>query len=568
MKRDELRAKLVLFYEKDDYEWATLPKRFAPTAPLSEDQLAAFESGNRLQLPEAYRAYLRYLGNGARPYHGLAALDPAQYDPLLRLEPTFVEAAGLERNWLQQPDALRGTLSLGTMGGTGEMRLVLSGRERGRVVYVDHDSDAGPHFPPAPDFLVWFEAWLDAALAGDDTTWFGFAPAFGEHGLLRILVDTSEPISHRQRAGAALCRRRRATHETRQAVLKLIADDNPTIQRLACELAASFRLGEAENRLIELAQSDDAAVRAAALGALATRDPKLHQARLREALTQDDDEHVRQQCYQALKQHALIDAADQRLAIRYGPVGAKIDALYRLKNVSAADEPLLREQIRESAHWAGRTMGNPTASRDRCGRRQATTHRAPTSKRRPFPLRAHGNGHLQRTKAPAVFRPAHQKTTHSDEWLALEGGQNPLCIWRRTSRQPGPPHASNCPPPQGWSEWQIHPRHSSSARAKPSPKAHSPKLRKASRAPHSPKQSRKSQAQARLDSSSPFQAHFEARAGRRTECLTAPAFDYNFSLHSGLAQLVEQSAVNRLVVGSSPTSGAKMSPGRTRRPNV
>jgi hypothetical protein len=63
-----------------------------------------------------------------------------------------------------------GTLALGHLGCGILSLLVVSGPARGRVA-VTCDEPTGPLLPRDPDFLAWYERWLDAVLAGETNFW-------------------------------------------------------------------------------------------------------------------------------------------------------------------------------------------------------------------------------------------------------------------------------------------------------------------------------------------------------------------------------------------------------------
>ncbi|GGV39423.1 hypothetical protein GCM10010182_74830 [Actinomadura cremea] len=146
--------------------------------PLTEDRVAAFERRNGIRLPDAYRRFVTAIGNGGPgPYRGLLVLDPDQHDPQLAgafpfgpddLPSLWSNEATTWAYW----DMYGGTVPLASQHdieweyhetAEPESRLVLSGPGRGRVVTVDASRDRFPPiYHPAPDFLAWYEEWLDA----------------------------------------------------------------------------------------------------------------------------------------------------------------------------------------------------------------------------------------------------------------------------------------------------------------------------------------------------------------------------------------------------------------------
>ncbi|MFD1082636.1 hypothetical protein ACFQ3M_13665 [Micromonospora andamanensis] len=66
----------------------------------------------------------------------------------------------------EDDEPYRGTLALSHQGCGDLSLLVLCGPARGRVVDTC-PSKRGPGFAADPDFLSWYERWLDAVLAGE-----------------------------------------------------------------------------------------------------------------------------------------------------------------------------------------------------------------------------------------------------------------------------------------------------------------------------------------------------------------------------------------------------------------
>lgn len=158
--------------------------RFALNPPLPETDLQAFEAGHGVRLPDDYRAFLLHAGNGgAGPYYGIFPLnkwaDFADWkcedisDDYLARTSLLVRGMKWPPSRLDDFDDLcvyQGTLSLGSRGCTLATLLVISGPNAGRVVYVDGDENSPPYVVREPDFLAWYERWLDELLHGSMTS--------------------------------------------------------------------------------------------------------------------------------------------------------------------------------------------------------------------------------------------------------------------------------------------------------------------------------------------------------------------------------------------------------------
>jgi hypothetical protein len=132
--------------------------------PLSEGELAAFESTNRVRLPEEYRQFLSTTGNGgAGPFYGLEPLGTSGGD-LSRPFP-FVTAAGtLSGSELEDCDEYPGVLAFCHQGCGIHSCLVVSGPACGAI----WDGRDGDFYPTGLTFAVWYRRWAERALLALD----------------------------------------------------------------------------------------------------------------------------------------------------------------------------------------------------------------------------------------------------------------------------------------------------------------------------------------------------------------------------------------------------------------
>lgn len=155
----KLRKQLKRAGEKDpDFSrFGADSHKYQLNPPASEDSIAAFEAHFGISLPEGYRNFLLWMGNGgAGPFYGLYSM----------------QASGP----CQLADYSSGAvLPLGTQGCTLMTGLVLDGPDRGRVICYDEDQCSPPTVMREPDFLTWYERWTREVIAGydDEEMYFG-----------------------------------------------------------------------------------------------------------------------------------------------------------------------------------------------------------------------------------------------------------------------------------------------------------------------------------------------------------------------------------------------------------
>jgi len=93
-----------------------------------------------------------------------------------------------------------GVLTLLTQGCSYDVLLMVTGPDRGRIVYVDWSMCRAPYFSQFPDFLTWYETWLAETLAGYDMTSFGSGLPLGPRESVGVATDLQEPALRREAA--------------------------------------------------------------------------------------------------------------------------------------------------------------------------------------------------------------------------------------------------------------------------------------------------------------------------------------------------------------------------------
>lgn len=138
--------------------------------PLTEQEVAAFEGSNGVNLPADYREFLLHVGNGGGgpPEHGLCTLGTKPSDFNFSL-PDLSKAFPFTQPWLwedgdissegERADVYRGVVILGTDGCGQYWGLVARGPDFGKIWML---ADVGIQpTNPKMTFTEWYESWLD-----------------------------------------------------------------------------------------------------------------------------------------------------------------------------------------------------------------------------------------------------------------------------------------------------------------------------------------------------------------------------------------------------------------------
>ncbi|MEU5324610.1 SMI1/KNR4 family protein [Streptomyces sp. NPDC021056] len=139
--------------------------RLGPRLPKARAD--AFEAEHDVELPQPYRDFLTNMGgSGASPYYGLIPLEGCT---LFTMNPgaAGTGSRGFSRAYRPTRDGHlflhvieRGCSDLVLIGVTGPLA--------GRMLIGNADGFWGPNVSSAPDFLAWYERWLDHMAAGLD----------------------------------------------------------------------------------------------------------------------------------------------------------------------------------------------------------------------------------------------------------------------------------------------------------------------------------------------------------------------------------------------------------------
>ena len=194
--------------------------KYKVSAPASEETIQEFEEQEGIQLPEEYRNFLMFVGNGgAGPYYGLYGVETEKKELhdshgtrlyRVREEPViYPNMSAEEWDRVADPENMPGdgrqkgeevypyvgVLPIGSQGCTLMTGIMLAGPYRGQVVYYDEDFCGPPFFVREKGFLAWYERWLREVIAGysDEEVGFGLNLDGNPEQLMALYEQTEKP---------------------------------------------------------------------------------------------------------------------------------------------------------------------------------------------------------------------------------------------------------------------------------------------------------------------------------------------------------------------------------------
>lgn len=224
-------------------------------------------------------------------------------------------------------ELFQGTLALVHQGCAYYALLVVAGEYHGRVVYVNLDCCEAPYFVHHPDFLSWYERWLDELLWGYETSWFGFGLPGREEDLVAVLNQPGTPTDLRTEALSTLSRVPSLRPESVDVVGVALGDSSARVRQLAVALLGKHQVGQAEAGVRALLTDPDPAVRKGAVEALAKLPGSDWQPAARAAL-QDERHEVIFRALCLLKGAGALHRSDLEPLLRSESPEARSSALW------------------------------------------------------------------------------------------------------------------------------------------------------------------------------------------------------------------------------------------------
>ena len=259
--------------------------------------------------------------SGAGPYYGLLPLsrwadvtgDEPGEDSLsqgCRLEPDLGKY--WQRRVVEEDlEPYGGALPIVDQGCTYYALLVLNGPHRGKVVNVDLNGSP-PVFVDNPDFLSWYERWLDEWQTGVDIFWFGFSPT-GDETELCLMLESEGAA----KAALALSRFSRLNEKTILALLDCLQSKDEELRAAAVKTIGHHGGEKKFQSVVALANDNSALVRRDVLWTL--RKYFMHKVSLIKPVfahaLDDEDEEVLHYALMAYKELPFVDEGKIRVFI-------------------------------------------------------------------------------------------------------------------------------------------------------------------------------------------------------------------------------------------------------------
>jgi hypothetical protein len=257
-------------------------------APASPQAVSDIEERLAIKLPQAYRRFLLEVGNGgdgydgsaAGPFYGIYGLSDRlerEWLPKVVARPCILSPGMSQPEWEAlvaslgldgdlddnaYDEALNtlfgGLLAVGSQGCSVYHGLVVNGPYAGRVVNIDMEFSSRPVFAFEPDFLAWYERWLDEVIADDlvqkGPSWFGYTRGGPEGELLVGWLDSKDPNRAREYL-AGLLFKKRLSDATLDALVQHSANTGEH-RSLVCQIVCKHDHGRAKPLLADLAAQE------------------------------------------------------------------------------------------------------------------------------------------------------------------------------------------------------------------------------------------------------------------------------------------------------------------------
>lgn len=184
-KRAEYIKNLIKTASNLDYNkkiFGSSSHKYKLNPVLSLEDVKKFENNNNITLPEEYVFFITHVGNGgAGPYYGIIPLNINDINKNLSLTP-FARNDMTDDEWNNYlegdydytNDFENGVLEICSQGCTFVTWLVLTGNDKGKIIYADLNMDTSKPYFINMGFLEWFEGWFEEIIKGYNIYNYGY----------------------------------------------------------------------------------------------------------------------------------------------------------------------------------------------------------------------------------------------------------------------------------------------------------------------------------------------------------------------------------------------------------
>jgi len=200
------------------------------------------------------------------------------------------------------------------------MQMIVTGPFAGRVVYADMDGHP-PYIVREPDFLAWYERWLDELLGGYKVDSFGYGPGGCEEDFFRILNDPNASDEFKSEAAVAFCRLPRLSGAGARRILDYLSHPIARVRSGACATVRRFEIRHASDAGGQLLDDPSHYVRREAVWTVMKLDPRRWTVAVLHRLREDSDNEVATSAFFELEKAGALPKPELLRIIEQSPLG-------------------------------------------------------------------------------------------------------------------------------------------------------------------------------------------------------------------------------------------------------
>ena len=274
IKRIKLKLIQAKTTDKNFKVFGSNSHKYILNSPTSKDKVKSFEEKYSIQLPECYKSFILYIGNGgvsfsnsgAGPFFGIYSfgdnIDNLIYKNTEKYlgEKCILKPNLTDKEWLKITRQLDddttssedfdielgriygGILPIGSQGCSYIHALALNEDYKGRVMNIDMNFNK-PSFTFDSNFLDWYERWLDEIISeklmDKNYNWFGYTMGGKETELIELFQSTNNKQTKKD-ALIEILRKKEISSETLKFVENEYNSANESLKIELQQIIAKF----------------------------------------------------------------------------------------------------------------------------------------------------------------------------------------------------------------------------------------------------------------------------------------------------------------------------------------